>query len=256
MKIAVLIKQVPGTESSLSLRDDNLWIEESAATYVMNPPDNFALEEALLLKEKKGEGEVVVVSMGPLRTQKVIRESLAKGVDRGIHIEENGEIEKDPLSVSKAFSTVLKEENFDLILTGLQSDDTGMGQTGVLIGENLEMSTSTLVIETDLRDSSVRVKRELESGWFQWVELPLPASISIQSGLNTPRYPSLKGIMGAKKKEIKVFLNSDINSGSKSQNIEKISLPETTKKTEFIEGDSGEVVTRLVNILKNEIKVV
>jgi electron transfer flavoprotein beta subunit len=131
-----------------------------------------------------------------------------------------------------------------------------MGQTGVLIGEILEMSTSTLVIETDLKDSSVRVKRELESGWFQWVELPLPASISIQSGLNTPRYPSLKGIMGAKKKEIKVFLNSDINSGSKSQNIEKISLPETTKKTEFIEGDSGEVVTRLVNILKNEIKVV
>ncbi|MBT5781766.1 MAG: electron transfer flavoprotein subunit beta, partial [Candidatus Marinimicrobia bacterium] len=152
--------------------------------------------------------------------------------------------------------TVLKEENFDLILTGLQSDDTGMGQTGVLIGEILEMSTSTLVIETDLKDSSVRVKRELESGWFQWVELPLPASISIQSGLNTPRYPSLKGIMGAKKKEIKVFLNSDINSGSKSQIIEKISLPETTKKTEFIEGDSGEVVKRLVNILKNEIKVV
>ena len=183
-------------------------------------------------------------------------EALAKGADRGIHIEENGEIEKDPLSVSKAFSTVLKEENFDLILTGLQSDDTGMGQTGVLIGEILEMSTSTLVIETDLKDSSVRVKRELESGWFQWVELPLPASISIQSGLNTPRYPSLKGIMGAKKKEIKVFLNSDINSGSKSQIIEKISLPETTKKTEFIEGDSGEVVKRIVNILKNEIKVV
>ena len=122
--------------------------------------------------------------------------------------------------------------------------------------KDLRGSTATLVIETDHKDSSLRVKRELESGWFQWVELPLPASISIQSGLNTPRYPSLKGIMGAKKKEIKVFSYSDIQSGSKSQNIEKISLPETTKKTEFIEGDAGEVVTRLVTILKNEIKVV
>ena len=222
----------------------------------MNPPDNFALEEALLLKEKRGEGEVVAVSMGPKRAQKVIREALAKGAERGIHIEENDEMEKDPLSASKAFASILKEEQFDLILTGLQSDDTGMGQTGVLIGEILEMSTATLVIETDHKDSSLRVKRELESGWFQWVELPLPASISIQSGLNTPRYPSLKGIMGAKKKEIKVFSYSDIQSGGKSQNIEKISLPETTKKTEFIEGDAGEIVTRLVNILKNEIKVV
>ena len=207
-------------------------------------------------QEKPQEGEVVAVSMGPKRAQKVIREALAKGAERGIHIEENDETEKDPLSASKAFASVLKEEQFDLILTGLQSDDTGMGQTGVLIGEILEMSTATLVIETDHKDSSLRVKRELESGWFQWVELPLPASISIQSGLNTPRYPSLKGIMGAKKKEIKVFSYSDIQSGSKSQNIEKISLPETTKKTEFIEGDAGEVVTRLVTILKNEIKVV
>ena len=205
MKIAVLIKQVPGAESPLPLASDNKWIDESSITFVMNPPDNFALEEALLLKEKLGEGEVVILSMGPSRVQKVIREGLAKGADRGIHIEENDFIEKDPLIISKQLSSVLKSENFDLILSGLQSDDTGMGQTGVLIGEILGMSTATLVIETDLKEDSIKVKRELESGWFQWVELPLPASISIQSGLNTPRYPSLKGIMGAKRKEVKII---------------------------------------------------
>ena len=202
MKIAVLVKQVPGSESALPLNSQQNWVEESSVTYVMNPPDNYALEEALLIRERLDEGEVVVVSMGPDRVQKVIREGLAKGADRGIHIQEIDKIEKDPLSIAKSFSSILKEESFDLVLSGLQSDDTGMGQTGVLIGEMLGISTATLAIETILEEEYIKVKRELEAGWFQWVQLPLPASISIQSGLNTPRYPSLKGIMGAKKKEI------------------------------------------------------
>lgn len=255
MKIAVLVKQVPGTESSLSIRDEKNWIDESTTTFVMNPPDNFALEEALMIKEKLNKGEVVVVSMGPSRSQKVIREALAKGADRGIHIEEGDNFEKDPLSLSKVFASVLEDEKFDLIFTGLQSDDTGMGQTGVLIGELLKMSTATLVIETDCTESNIKVKKELESGWFQWVTLPLPASISIQSGLNTPRYPSLKGIMGAKKKEIKIISFNDFVS-SPMQKIETVFLPETSKQTEYIEGSSDEIATRLVDILKKEIKVV
>ena len=255
MKIAVLVKQVPGTESSLSIRDEKNWIDESTTTFVMNPPDNFALEEALMIKEKLNKGEVVVVSMGPSRSQKVIREALAKGADRGIHIEEGDNFEKDPLSLSKVFASVLEDEKFDLIFTGLQSDDTGMGQTGVLIGELLKMSTATLVIETDCMESNIKVKRELESGWFQWVTLPLPASISIQSGLNTPRYPSLKGIMGAKKKQIKIISFNDFVS-SPLQKIETVFLPETSKQTEYIEGSSDEIATRLVDILKKEIKVV
>jgi electron transfer flavoprotein beta subunit len=255
MKIAVLVKQVPGTESSLSIRDEKNWIDESTTTFVMNPPDNFALEEALMIKEKLNKGEVVVVSMGPSRSQKVIREALAKGADRGIHIEEGDNFEKDPLSLSKVFASVLEDEKFDLIFTGLQSDDTGMGQTGVLIGELLKMSTATLVIETDCMESNIKVKRELESGWFQWVTLPLPASISIQSGLNTPRYPSLKGIMGAKKKEIKIISFNDFVS-SPMQKIETVFLPETSKQTEYIEGSSDEIATRLADILKKEIKVV
>ena len=150
----------------------------------------------------------------------------------------------------------MKSENFDLILTGLQSDDTGMGQTGILIGEMLGLSTATLVIQTDLSQDKIKVKRELESGWFQWVELPLPASISIQSGLNTPRYPSLKGIMGAKKKEIKIVSTSSLTTGAKVQAIDKIFVPATSKQTEVIEGDLDHVVGRIVDIMKSEIKVI
>ncbi|SVC47237.1 uncharacterized protein METZ01_LOCUS300091 [marine metagenome] len=255
MKIAVLVKQVPGSESALPISGDMTWIEESQISYVMNPPDNFAIEEALLIKEKMGEGEVVVVSMGPDRVQKVIREGLAKGADRSIHLEEDGQIETDPISIAKSFATVLKDENFDLILSGLQSDDTGMGQTGVLLGEFLGMSTATLAMEIEVQAGFIRVKRELESGWFQWVKLPLPASISIQSGLNTPRYPSLKGIMGAKKKEIKSISASEHQTGMSLQTITKVFVPQTTKRTEMIEGDPNSAVARIVEILKSDIKV-
>ena len=252
MKIAVLVKQVIGSESALEISEDNSWVKEENASFVMNPPDHYAIEEALVIKEKVGEGEVVIVSQGPARAQKVIREALAKGADRGIHIEEKGDIETDPLSIAKSLSSCLKEENFDLILTGLQSDDTGMGQTGVLVGELLNMSTATLAIETDIDEEKIRVKRELESGWFQWVTLDAPSSISIQSGINQPRYPSLKGIMGAKKKEIKVLPPED---AEKKQYIDKVFIPQNSKETEIIDTDLNSTVERIVEILKSEVKV-
>ena len=252
MKIAVLVKQVVGSESALKISQDQRWIDESSATFVMNPPDNYAIEEAMLIKEKLGLGEVVIVSMGPQRVQKVIREGLSKGADRGIHIETQDLKEIDPLYISKAFAETLRDENFDLILSGLQSDDSGMGQTGTLLGELLNMSTATLVIETDINQNKIRVKRELESGWFQWVELASPSSISIQSGINQPRYPSLKGIMGAKKKEIKVIPAPLVE---KKQSISKIFVPKKSKETEFIETDIDSTVERIVDILKTEVKV-
>ena len=252
MKIAVLVKQVVGSESALKISQDQRWIDENSATFIMNPPDNYAIEEAMLIKEKLGLGEVVIVSMGPQRVQKVIREGLSKGADRGIHIESQDLKEIDPLYISKAFAETLGDENFDLILSGLQSDDNGMGQTGALLGELLNMSTATLVIETDINQNIIRVKRELESGWFQWVELASPSSISIQSGINQPRYPSLKGIMGAKKKEIKVVPAPLVE---KKQSISKIFVPKKSKETEFIETDLDSTVERIVDILKTEVKV-
>ena len=252
MKIAVLVKQVVGSESTLEISQDQKWIDDSSATFVMNPPDNYAIEEAMLIKEKVGVGEVVIVSMGPQRVQKVIREGLSKGADRGIHIETESLNEIDPLYTSKVLAETLRDENFDLILSGLQSDDSGMGQTGVLLGELLNMSTATLAIETDIDQNKIRVKRELESGWFQWVELEFPASVSIQSGINQPRYPSLKGIMGAKKKEIKVIPAPQVE---KRQSISEIFVPKKSKETEFIETDIDSTVERIIEILKTEVKV-
>ena len=252
MKIAVLVKQVVGSESALEISQDQRWINESSATFIMNPPDSYAIEEAMLIKEKLGAGEVVIVSMGPQRVQKVIREGLSKGADRGIHIETQDLKDIDPLYISKVLAETLRDENFDLILSGLQSDDNGMGQTGALLGELLNMSTATLVIETDINQNKIRVKRELESGWFQWVELASPSSISIQSGINQPRYPSLKGIMGAKKKEIKMIPAPQVE---KKQSISEIFVPKKSKETEFIETDIDSTVERIVDILKTEVKV-
>ena len=252
MKIAVLIKQVPGAESPLQISSDQKWVDESAVAYVMNESDNYALEEALQIKEAHGEGEVVAVSLGPDRVQKTVREALAKGADRAIHIKMDTVEAIDPLVTAGHLKNPLEEENFDLIFTGLQSDDLGMGQTGVILGEMLGMTTASLVMATEVSAGNIKVKRELEAGWFQWVSLSLPASITIQSGLNTPRYPSLKGIMGAKKKEIKVIEGEGADAG---QSMVKMYLPQSEKQTIMIEGSADQVVEKLMDSFRNNINV-
>jgi len=256
MKLCVLVKQVPGNESALRIASSNTWIEDAAALFEMNESDNYALEEALQMKESLGnDSEVVAVSMGPERVKKVIREALAKGADRGIHINEMPEIKSDPFATAQVFANVIKDENFDIIFSGLQSDDVGSGQTGIILGEMLGMATATLVMATEVQEGSIKVKRELESGWFQWVSMSTPASITIQSGINQPRYPSLKGIMGAKKKEMKVVDLSTAVTIEKQQSFANIYLPIADKKTEMIEGNVDQMVSRLVDVLKTEIKV-
>jgi electron transfer flavoprotein beta subunit len=252
MKIAVLIKQVPGAESPLQISSDQKWVDENAVAYVMNESDNYALEEALQIKEAHGEGEVVAVSLGPERVQKTVREALAKGADRAIHIKMDTVEAIDPLVTAGHLKNPLEEENFDLIFTGLQSDDLGMGQTGVILGEMLGMTTASLVMATEVSAGNIKVKRELEAGWFQWVSLSLPASITIQSGLNTPRYPSLKGIMGAKKKEIKVIEGEGADTG---QSMVKMYLPQSEKQTLMIEGSADQVVEKLMDSFRNNINV-
>ncbi len=252
MKIAVLIKQVPGSESPLSIDSSEQILDESQIAYVVNECDNYAIEEALKICDQSGQGEVVIVSMGPERVQKVIREALAKGAHRGIHVVTNSTEPTDPLTTASALANALKEEGFDLILSGLQSDDMGYGQTGVILGELLNMSTATLAMSTEVSNDTIKVKRELEAGYFQWVTMSLPASISVQSGCNTPRYPSLKGIMGAKKKEI-AQINFD--SGSTHQAIKKLYPPNNSKETIMIEGSTDQIVEKLVDVLKNEIKI-
>ena len=256
MKIGVLIKQVPSTESAFRPSEQETWIDDAQIQYEMNESDSFALEEALLIKESQGAGEIVVVCMGPsLRAPRVIREALAKGADRAIHIVEEDPFETDPYQVANILSDCVEKESFDLIFSGLQSVDLGMGQTGILLGAMLGMSTATLAMATEVKENKIRVKRELESGWFQWVTLPLPACISIQSGINTPRYPSLRGIMGAKKKEIKTTNKADLDLKDSLQKVTRIYNMETDKQTEFIDGDPDSQVARLLKILQTEVKV-
>ena len=252
MKIAVLVKQVPGSESPLSIADSNVWLNEEKVAYIMNESDNYALEEALLLKEGTQDCEVVVVSLGPERVKKIIREGLAKGADRGIHLNMNSNDVTDPLSIAKIFADALKSENFDLILSGLQSDDLGHGQTGIIVGELLNMSTGSLAVSTKLDGDQIAIKQELEAGFFQNVRMSLPASITIQSGLNTPRYPSLKGIMGAKKKEIKTL---DIDSSDQKLKISKLYLPSSSTEITMIDGTADQIVESLVKVFKSEIKI-
>src|SRR6187455_144857 len=168
MKIAVCIKQVPTREWQPRLNDDKTWIREQDVSYELNEPDAYALEEALRLREKHG-GEVVVCSAGPSRVQQVIREALARGADRAIHVEDDRLAAADAFVTAEAMAAAMREEQFDLVLTGLQSDDQGHGQTGVILAERLGMPHSTIIMEVDVdaAGASLRVKRELEGGFFQ-----------------------------------------------------------------------------------------
>jgi electron transfer flavoprotein beta subunit len=262
MKIAVCIKQVPTREWQPRLNDDKTWIRDQDASFEMNEPDAYALEEALRLKEKHG-GEVVVCSAGPARVAQVIREALARGADRAIHVEDDGLASADAFVTSTALAAAMQEEKFDLTLTGLQSDDQGFAQVGVILAEKLGQPHATIIMEVEVKEATsassgqaatLRVKRELEGGWFQWVAMPLPAVLTIQSGINQLRYATLKGIMAAKKKEIrKAAVPAGVTS---KQKIASLYVPEKGKKTHLIGGSPAEAAKELVRLLREEARVI
>src|SRR5580698_6463904 len=238
MRIAVCVKQVPAKDAPLRIADDGVWIRETDIGFEMNEPDSFALEEAL-------------------RSKQAIKEALAKGADRGIHVADDKFFLLDPLGAAKSLAAALRKESFDLILTGLQSDDLGAGQTGVLLAELLGLPHATIIMQIEVQEGRLKPKRELEAGWFQWVELPLPAVISIQSGINKVRYATLKGIMAAKKKEIAAVSRESLGVSSEmTQKLEKIYVPQKTKKTEFITGTAKEAAAKLVEKLKHDARVI
>ncbi len=254
MNIIVCIKQVPAKDAPLAIAGN--WIKESDIGFEMNEPDSYALEEALRLKEKHG-GEVVALSMGPERVKQTIKEALAKGADRGIHIADDQFAQRDPLGSARALAAAIQKEKVDLVLTGLQSDDHGFGQTGVLLAGLLDRPHATIIMQIEVQGGRMRLKRELEAGWFQWMECPLPAVLTIQSGINKVRYATLKGIMAAKKKEITTVLRESLGVAHETtQKIERIYVPTKTKKTEFLTGIPKEVASKLVEKLKFEARVI
>src|SRR5205809_5889781 len=254
MKIAVCLKQVPTREWQPRVDETGRGIREQDASFEMNEPDAYALEEALRLREAHA-GEVVVCTAGPARAGQVLREALARGADRAVHVEDDRLSAADASVIAGVLADAIRDEAFDLVLTGLQSDDQGFGQTGVILAEKLGLPHATIImdVQVDAGSAKLKVKRELEGGWFQWVSMPLPAVLTIQSGINQLRYATLKGIMAAKKKEIRKAAPSPSNPRLK---IASLYAPEKTKKTQMIAGSAAEAAKELVRRLREEARVI
>jgi electron transfer flavoprotein beta subunit len=258
MKIIVLMKQVANKDAVLRVAADEKWIDDSTISYQTNESDGYALEEALRMKEAHGDGEVVVCTLGAQSAKTVLKDALARGADRAIHVVADNVNKLSPYQIAKAIADAIRDENADLVFTGLQSDDASYGQTGVILAELLGIPHATIVIEVDRAslNGSLRVKRELESGWYQWFKYQLPALLTIQSGISQIRYASLKGIMAAKKKEIKDVTPS-IEDFAGAQKIEKVYLPLKLKQTQMLGGgDAKKGAIELVEKLKTEVRVI
>ena len=257
MKIIVLMKQVASKDAILRINKDGTWIEENDLSFEVNESDGYALEEALRVREKIG-GDVIVCTMGPQRAKSVIKDALARGADRAIHVVGDNLAHLSPYAAASVLAAAIRDEQPDLIMTGLQSDDYGYAQTGVIMADLLGMPHATIVIEVDASAEKLRVKRELESGWYQWYSMSTPALLTIQSGISQIRYATLKGIMAAKKKEIKdVTPPAEIVDRPSHQKIQKVYFPQKTKQTQFLgDGDAKAGAVALAEKLHSEARVV
>jgi electron transfer flavoprotein beta subunit len=255
MKIIVLMKQVANKDAILRINKEATWIEEGDLSWEVNESDGYALEESLRLKEKHG-GEVVVCTLGPQRAKAVIKDALARGADRAIHIVAEDTTGMGPFQAAQILAEAVRGEQPDLVMTGLQSDDNGFAQTGVILAELLGLPHATIVIEVDASGEQLRVKRELESGWYQWYSMPRPALLTIQSGISQIRYATLKGIMAAKKKEIRE-VQPAADAAASQQRVAKIYFPEKTKQTQFLgDGDAKRGAALLAEKLRSEARVI
>jgi electron transfer flavoprotein beta subunit len=255
MKIVVAIKQVPARDSQLKVNASGAWIDDTDLSWEINEPDAYALEAGLQLKEKL-TGEVIVLCAGPETASQTIREGLAKGADRAIHIETARAGMSDPLVLARMMAKALEAEKPDLILTGLQSDDLGYGQTGVILAEVMGLPHATIIMNIEADGAGIKVKRELEDGWFQQVEMPLPALLTIQSGATKLRYATLMGIKKAKSKEVKRIPAADLGGAAQpSIRLDRVYLPEKTKRSQIFDGSAKEAAAKLVEKLRFEARV-
>jgi electron transfer flavoprotein beta subunit len=260
MKIIVAIKQVPERDAQFRIDGASKWIDEANLQFALNESDAYALEEALQLKEKHG-GEVIVLSAGPERIGQTIREALAKGADRAINIACDDLGTRDALGVARLLAAAAKQESPDLLLTGLQSEDLGLGQTGVILAELLRLPHASLILHVEVEGADspraqIKVKRELEEGWFQQIEMPLPAVLTIQSGGNKLRYATLMGIKRAKMKEVRQVSAAELGvDATQVVVLDRVTLPQKQKSTQILPGSPKEAAAALVEKLKFEVRV-
>ena len=264
MKIFSCLKPVPDPAARLVINESKTWIKDQDLTFVSSEADNYALEEALRLREKHG-GEVVVVSLGAEPAAKVLRSGLATGADRAIQLLDERFRGADESGIAAAIAAAIRKDGgADLVLAGVQSDDLGTGSTGVMLAEYLGWTHATIVIAVEAKpeNQTLTAKRELEAGLVETVEMPLPALLTIQYGINQPRYASLKGIMAAKKKPFVTWSAADLGlgdgdtgAGAALYDVKEIFIPARKSHVEILGGSPEEAVTKLVEKLRKEAKV-
>ncbi len=263
MRIAVCIKQVPDSEAKMKVAPDGLWIDESDLPFVINESDEYALEEGLRLAEASG-GEVVVFSLGPERVREALRKALAVGAARAVHLKDEAFQGGDALATGRALAAAIASEDFDLVLTGSQSDDAGYGATGSIVAGHLGWPHAWLVMGVEVEEGggALKVTREMEAGLNELLRIELPAVIEVQAGINQPRYASLRGIMQAKRKEIAnpgpadVGLEpGDVGAGASRLEVLGVAFPEAGGGAKMLDGDPADVGRELVELLRREAKV-
>ncbi len=263
MKIITCMKPVPDPASRLLVNESKSWIKDSDLSFVVNEADSYALEAALVIKEKHG-GEVVALSVGQESTIRVLRTGLATGADRAIFLCDGRFEGSDEFATAQIIARAIeKDGGGDLVLTGVQSDDLGTGMTGVMAAELLGWPHASVVIAVDAspEDGQVRVRRELEGGVNEEVQVETPCVLTIQYGINQPRYPSLKGIMAAKKKKLQRWGLEDLRLGDDAvgpsggmYEVAGVFVPERTGDVEIMSGSPVEAAIALVDKLRNEAK--
>jgi len=255
MKILVCMKQVPDMESKFKIAGDGQWYDGADLAWRMNEYDEYAVEQAVQLKEKLGSGDVTVLSIGPERVKETMKKALAMGCDRGVHILEERPWNHDPMAVASIIANFAKDKGFDCIFTGMQSQDRGSGQVGILVAELLGLPSVSTIVAFSHQDGGYLVKRELEGGVKAVVQLQGPALFTCQLGLNTPRYPTLPNIMKAKKKELLTLATADLAGCGNRQRTLQLSFPEKRSGGMVLEGDIPALADKLIAILKEKTAV-
>jgi len=252
MKILVCIKQVPDMESKFKVNAAGTWYEETDLAWRMNEYDEYAVEQAVQLKQLAGEADLTVLCIGSDRVKETMKKALAMGCDRGFHIADNDSYLKDPFAIASLIANYAKEQSFDLIFTGMQSQDRGSAQVGVLVAEMLGIPSLTTLVEFSYADGTINAKRELEGGIKAKVSCATPALVTCQLGLNTPRYPTLPNIMKAKKKEMISTPVADLNPEASLLEVLQIAPPEKKGGGLVLEGDPADLADQLIKILKEK----
>lgn len=256
MKLLVCIKQVPDLESRFKPNAEGLWYNEADLAWRMNEYDEYAVEEAVRLREKLGEGtELTVLSIGPDRVVEAIKKALAMGCDNAVHIQDPAAAGKDPWQIASIVAAHAKDKAYDVIFTGMQSQDRGSAQVGVTLAEQLDFACTSTIVGFEYDNGTITAKRELEGGIKGVVKLKTPALVTCQLGLNVPRYPTLPNIMKAKKKEITAVAVADLLKEEPLATTASFHPPARKGGGTVLEGDVGAMVDQLISILKDKTAV-